>query len=91
MDPRSLVKLTAAVLALLAAGLLVMGIMITVHGATVCGSVSDPCDGSDQALDAAQATYYAIKTLTFGTGIALGVASLVLLGYLKQTGPNPPR
>ena len=91
MDLRSLVKLTAAVLALLAAGMLVTGIVIATHGASTCGTESNPCDGSDQALDAAQATYFAIKALTFGTSATLGAASLLLVGYLGQWGTNHDR
>ena len=91
MDNRSIVKLAASVLALLAVGLLVTGIVIASHGAMTCGSSSNPCDGSDNALDAALATYFAIKALTFGTSASLAVASLVLFGYLGQTGTKPDR
>jgi len=81
MDSRSIVKLASVVLAVLAVGLLLTGMVIALHGASACGTSSNPCDGSDQALDAAQSTYYAIRTLAFGAGATFGVASLLLLGY----------
>ena len=91
MDLRSVVKLVTVVLTMLAVGLLLTGAVIAAHGGASCGSAENPCDGSDQALDAAQATYFAIKALTFGLGATLGAAALLLLGYLNQTSDNPAR
>ena len=91
MESRSILKLAASVLAILAVGLLLTGAVIAAHGSVSCGSSSNPCDGSDQGLDAAQATYFAIKTLAFGTGASFGLASLLLVGILGEWGKDHDR
>ena len=91
MDNRTLVRLAAAVLGLLAVGLLLTGTIIAVHDVVSCGTSDNPCDGTDNALDAAQSVYFAVKTLAFGAGLTLAAASLMLLGYLRQTSGRPAR
>ena len=91
MDNRTLVKLAAAVLGLLAVGLLLTGTIIAAHDVVSCGSSDHPCDGTNDALEAAQSAYFAVKVLAFGAGGALAAASLLVLGFLRQTSGNPAR
>lgn len=86
MKIREYVRWMIGVLVAIAAGLAITGTVIVSHHASNCfydQTDNDVCPGRDALFSGA--------ALAFGAAGSLLLGCLVLLMFLKHTGPNPPR